>query len=517
MKTENVIAAPQPAAPVADPWTTRRARLAVPLVPVAAALALGLTGISGASFWIDEAATISIAQRPLGDMFRVFQEMDAVHGLYYLIMHVVIGLFGIGETAMRLPTVLVTAAAAGGVAVLGRRHANPRTGLLAGLFYAGGVTVMQYAQEARSYAFAAATAVLASYLFVRGTETRAVRWFAGYSVTIMLLGLLHLYALLLVPAHGITLYWRRQALRPVLGRWLLAVAVAVAALIPYLLVVTGQRVQVDWIPPEDASRLYSLVDFMAGNDRLVLPIGAIAGAGALATVLARRGLDLPALAVPWALAPVTILLLAGFVEPLLEARYVVFSLPAVALLAGAGLDWLGRQKAPLMAAALVPIVMISLPSQVRIREQDSKLDDLRAAAQFVRERARPGDAVLYLDSALRWDTAAYPDAYTGLRDITLAASPQRTYTLTGTDVHVPALLRARLLQGNRVFVMKRHLAESSPEEIAMRRAAVDATGPYREVAVLEYKGGRVRLLERLPRQRPPAARRPVRPPVAPAP
>src|ERR1700735_2081596 len=50
-------------------------------LPPALMLALGLWGITGASYWRDEAATMTAVQRPFGELLRMMGHVDAVHGL----------------------------------------------------------------------------------------------------------------------------------------------------------------------------------------------------------------------------------------------------------------------------------------------------------------------------------------------------------------------------------------------------------------------------------------------------
>src|SRR6266545_4890425 len=68
--------------------------------------------------------------------------------------------------ALRLPSVLAMAAAAGLLSILGARVAGRPAGLLAGLAFAVVPTTSRYAQEARPYAFAILFAVLASLALV---------------------------------------------------------------------------------------------------------------------------------------------------------------------------------------------------------------------------------------------------------------------------------------------------------------------------------------------------------------
>jgi hypothetical protein len=43
---------------------------------------IGMWGISGASFWRDEAATLSATRRPLGSLWHMLSRTDVVHGIY---------------------------------------------------------------------------------------------------------------------------------------------------------------------------------------------------------------------------------------------------------------------------------------------------------------------------------------------------------------------------------------------------------------------------------------------------
>src|ERR1700726_828479 len=66
-------------------------------VPGVATLVITLWGITGASYWRDEAATLSAAQRPFGNLLRTLGNIDAVHGAYYLLIWVMVKLGGTGE------------------------------------------------------------------------------------------------------------------------------------------------------------------------------------------------------------------------------------------------------------------------------------------------------------------------------------------------------------------------------------------------------------------------------------
>ncbi|HYB82902.1 MAG TPA: hypothetical protein VED43_14925, partial [Mycobacterium sp.] len=65
-----------------------RGRLLDPWVIAVVAAVISGAWASRPSLWFDEAATISAsASRTLPELWRLLSHIDAVHGLYYLLMH----------------------------------------------------------------------------------------------------------------------------------------------------------------------------------------------------------------------------------------------------------------------------------------------------------------------------------------------------------------------------------------------------------------------------------------------
>ncbi|MFI6514775.1 glycosyltransferase family 39 protein [Spirillospora sp. NPDC050679] len=489
-----------------------RGRAAAPLVAAGTALAVGAAGIDGASYWLDEAATVSVTSRSTGDMLRVFERLDLVHALYYLLLRPWVVLFGTGESVMRLPGVLATAAASAGVVAVGRRLAGPPAGLAAGLVFAGSVTVSMYAQEARPYAMVAAAAVLSTYLLIRSLDADGPRrrlWWTGYGASLILLCLLNLDAALLAPAHGCALLLSRSRPSGALVRWLVAAGAAGAVLVPFALASFGQKVQVDWIPTPKPGTVWQTVVFLSGGKWLVFAVLALAvlgaAAGRAASGSGSGAVSLTAVAVPWLVLPPAVLLLVSVIgDPMFMLRYVYFCVPAMALLAGAGAARLAglarpahRAAAPVaIGAALALLAGLSVPGHLAVRRQDGRPDDLRAAAQIIRERARDGDAIVYLAGVVRWAAAAYPDAFGRLRDVSLRVDPVRASDIKGRD-RPPYQLVRLLSRTDRVWVMtSRSVQVGSRSAVARRQEMVMAAGPWRAAGTWRYRGGQMTLYTR---------------------
>ncbi|HEX2314231.1 MAG TPA: glycosyltransferase family 39 protein [Thermomonospora sp.] len=468
------------------------ARWAVPAVPAAVALAVNLWGLSAASPWRDEAATLSAARRPLGELVRLLAHIDAVHGLYYLFMHGWTALFGTGVAVVRLPSVVAVAVTAGVTAVLGRRLADDRTGMTAGLLVALSPVLSRYGQETRQYAVAAAVAAVSTLLLVRALERGDRRSFALYGASVALVGWVHLFTLLLLPVHAVALWGVRHD-RAVPSRWGLSAAGGLAAVLPLALVALPQRSrQVEWIPSPTLDQVRTLYDAMAGDRVLVGPV-VVLGAMAFWRRFGRGPVELRTLAVAWAMLPPALLLGISLVEPSYVLRYVVFCVPGVALLTAAGL-----RSVPFRAVPAVVLVMAALtvPMHLSVRQQDSRPDDLRRLAHLIRERREPGDAVVFAHRYYRRVTAADPGAFRGLRDVTSREPAGRIGDLQDSEVTDEATLWRRLAGVDRIWWIANSTKTPPAPESTLKERVIVRSGVFRRVRTLRFKGGRLILYVR---------------------
>ncbi|MGW7622656.1 hypothetical protein ACWGLG_44025 [Streptomyces antimycoticus] len=408
---------------------------------MAVMLALGLWGLDRGTMWRDESATYQMARRTLPQIRDALGTVDAVHGLYYLLMHPLLALYP-SEVTMRLPSVLAAVAATALVAALGCRLARPRVGLWAGLLYAATPVVTHYAQEGRSYALVAAGAAWATYLLVgaaglamgaatggaagatladrpapgpgvtpadrsapgqaptpgAGAVSRAAgpagaagaaggparsaapdraageagraapdararsavlvrggvpriaraasapgperaapgagwRW-AAYGGVVAVTALLHVFAVLMLAAHALTLLVSR-APRRVWWGWGSASAGAVGAVVPLAALARRQSAQIAWIRHPTPGRLWAVVEEFAGPSALVLALNLLLIAVA---VVRPRWRSLTAVALPLFCVPPVLLFALALHRPCFHERYLLFALAGIPLLAAAGVD-----------------------------------------------------------------------------------------------------------------------------------------------------------------------------------
>jgi mannosyltransferase len=460
----------------------------IPACSALATLAVMLWRIEVPSFWRDEGATLSAAHRSLPQLIRMLGHMDAVHAAYYLLIWLLVRVAGSGELALRLPSAVAMAAAAGLLTALGRRLVSPAAGLAAGLTFAAIPAVSWFGQDARPFALETAAATAASYCFVRfldsaspagrppgtfrdgrlGEDTPAARqpssgngrWARWYAVSLAGLGLANIFGLLLIAAHGTTLLvlhrqHGHQDGRRLARRWLATVTVAVVVLLPLEVLAWSQRGQVSWLRTPLAVSLAN-TGRLVGTPGALLTVALIMAVALAGTALAgwsRFAVAWPgrlaALALPWLLVPPVLLVAASQVQPVYTFRYIVFCEPAVALLIGAALAALGRVAGP---AALMLIVLAGLPAQLGERGPDGHSDDIRGMDQIIAGHARPGDGVIYPQGPGMTSFAAdYPYGLARLRDLSAGRSPAQAGTISGTDAPW-RVVRGRLSRVSRVWV-----------------------------------------------------------------
>ncbi|MFJ9895332.1 hypothetical protein ACIQPR_18660 [Streptomyces sp. NPDC091280] len=321
---------------------TRTEAVAV-VVPVGVMLAMGLWGLDRGGMWGDESVTFLVGRRTVPQIWRLLHGVDAVHGLYYLLMHAVLAVHP-GEVVLRLPSVCGAAATAGLVAALGVRLARPRVGLWAGLLYAITPLTGHYAQEGRSYALVAAGVAGATLLLLRALEGRS--WWP-YGAVLAVTFLLHEFSVLVLCAHALTLAAARVP-RAVWAGWARAAGVAGAVLLPLAWVSQRQSGQVAWlrVPDRDTT------ERLARGFLSVTPTGAVFWTSVLLILLGLGAGRLASVALPLLVVPPVILLTVSQFRPLFHERYVLYALAGAPLLVAAGANWLVGMVGRLWRASL---------------------------------------------------------------------------------------------------------------------------------------------------------------------
>lgn len=455
------------------------------LIPSLAALALGWWDVNRHhSMWRDESVTYQVAHRSLPELWGLLGNVDAVHGLYYFLMH---GVFRVWEDggleALRMPSVVATAAAAAGVGVLVRHLSRGTAGILAGVAFAVLPLVQQYAQEGRSYALVTAAAVWATYLFVRGVEQNRSSTWVAYASVFIVASWLHEFAALAMIAHGATLWWC-VAPKAVFRSWAWSSLAVVAAVIP-LAVVSAQQAesQLGWLGRPSVG---AWIQWAAtGIAAFLLARYVHRDHGTRTALMARGGtLDVNRLALPLVVLPAGLLMVVSLVKPWYVDRYVLYGMAGLAALIGQTLDrvlisgvrlsWAGGRNVPRSAVACVTAlvaVAVLVPWSMEMRSPESRKDDVLAVSEAVRHQLEATDDVLFMPARRREWLLSSPSVYGPVHDLALAQPAESSHSLQGTELPAEDI-RRKILASTRILALtdpRGQPLDTNVQEVVKRR------------------------------------------------
>ena len=376
------------------------------IVLTLAAAGLRLAHLGSKSLWLDEGATVALASASWQRFAWIWWHGEAnLQTVYFLLMRGWIH-GGLSETWLRLPSALF------GIAGSPAVHRGPK--IIAGGAALGqprapmltfSPTHVYYSQEARSYTLTILLVLLSTYFFIRAVERDQRKDWVLWTAFGILAFYSHYFATLVLIAQASSLPFRGtfsatprlgsgQALKRVLFCGLVIVVAALPGL-TYVFRASPENLHFIWMPRATPNEIWRLAKFFGGSGVKVCLalILWIAGLVAIARARQRSPEDYwhGMLIVSWALLPAVIAALVSLAHPIFMARYLIFSLPAMALLAAAGMMVLRRMH---IGAALV-VALCALSVRTILKDYQKPREDWRAASNAILTSAQPGDAVVF--------------------------------------------------------------------------------------------------------------------------
>jgi mannosyltransferase len=357
---------------------------------------LGVFRLGSRSLWGDEAFSVTLAGRPLGEFWRVVTGSQANMSLYYLLLK---GwtTFGQDETTVRALSLTAAALTVPALFVAAERLFDRRVAILAVLLLAVNPFFLRYGQEARSYSLVLLLATAATAVFVVLEE----RPYGGRAeLAYVVLGALamyaHFFAAFVLASHLLALAIVRRPLRAQVVR---LACVGVLSLPLALFVLFRDAGQVSHLTrPTPADVRDALTQLAGGTGPLLLLYGLAALVALWSWFRTReRWRCWPlTVAVSWAATPVVGAIVISLGKPLFAPRFLTIALPGIALVVAAGL---ARLRPAATLAALLLVVALSVVQVARV--QGRPQEDFRAATAYVLDNAAPGDAIAFYRTSRR--------------------------------------------------------------------------------------------------------------------
>lgn len=383
------------------------------LILLAAAL-LRFVDLSGQGLWLDEALSVEMAQWPTAVLLTVDDGHPPLHPLLIKWLSPWLG----SEICGRVISVVAGVATIGLLFLVARRLFDERVALLAATLLTISPLHVWYSREGRMYALLAMWATLSSLLVTRLARRIDAKIVAGYLV-VTAAGILTHYAYVgIVAAQGLYLATRLR------GRVRVAHGAAIGTLAAASAIVVGRMVlrETVWSPLASTTRgfdalalPYTAFTFIAGfgigppleelhRSTSVATVAAYwpevaavvlvaATVGAVAVAGAIRDGSRIAYPLLWLVVPPLSLYVASWLTGIaFNVRYVLASLPALALLLAAGLM---RRSPAVRVAAVLALVSISAVSVARDHvDPRYAREDLRGAAAFLETASGEGDRIV---------------------------------------------------------------------------------------------------------------------------
>jgi mannosyltransferase len=380
-------------------------------------------------FWFDEAATVAAANRSEIDILRLLLNFDAVHGLYYLVMHVWLSRVPINEFTARLPSAVAVGAAAAGLIVLGKLVADRPTAYAAAIAFTVLPRTLWSAVEARSYALTAAVAVWLTVVLVIAATRRGSALWALYGLALALAVVSFVYLALMVFAHAVTLGLGRK------WRQLLPLAIAVAAGLalaaPLIALAAGQRQHQLWWIGEGGYLTGVFREQWLTASRLFMCASVILLAWGSVVLVKSRFADAKVallVALPWVVVPTALLVgYSALGNDVYQPRYLTYTSPGLGLLLGVCIAAIAQNRSRIL---LILLAVLALGSSTAFVTQRSFYGKPRGAdysviVRVIKANSRPNDCVAYGFAdhhPLRAAAAARPDAFVQLNDVAAGVS-----------------------------------------------------------------------------------------------
>jgi uncharacterized membrane protein len=319
------------------------------------------------------------------------------------------GRLGDPAVTIRLPSLLLGTATVPVIYALGARTVGARAGLIGAAVFALAPFAIFYGVDARPYGTMVFFAAVSTLALVRAAETRSRRWWALYAIASAAAAYSHFSVIFVLAVQAC---WSLWACRDRIGQPLVANLVAALLYVPWLSHLHGHQ-EIDIIAILAPLSVSSVVSdlrtvFLGGYPNASLreiptiPLFALlAGCELLAAVALLRPASRPRREAParsrplgllalLALAtPVGLLLYSLLVVDIFGSRQLLASLPAFALVLGAGLAALPRAATALVLAILLAATIVSF-------QPAHRRPDLPGVASFIEARAGQGAAVVYV-------------------------------------------------------------------------------------------------------------------------
>jgi len=425
-------------------------------------------GIGNSSFWIDEAYSVSLAQRHIPDIINHCASTDNPP-FYFLLLHFWIKVFGISEAAVRSMSAVFSIS----TALLLFHHAKKYIGLATAVFVSLIFTVANqhlfYAQETRNYALVALLSIASAYFYSELFYSGKIKSAIFLTLVNILLVFTHYMAGFLIACEGLVSLVFISSNRKFFSSVALSCIVVVLALAPWIKNVLTN------IPEEgkfwlERPTFYNFkgvfIDFAGNKVSLVIMFVIIAAGKFLLWKkwkADKKEVEIfqPLFYLTWAFVIVVVIYFMAMIRPIFLTRYLMFC--SLGLYLAAGYFLFSLKIEPFWKTGLAVLLLVSMAVSLRLHPE--REEHWREAVELVK-KTKTGDDVVVVSV---WYTN---NIFSYYYDKTIFKSyDEIDKRLNAENIFPTSIMDAetynRLPPSKRIILIQSHQVDDDPENTVM--------------------------------------------------
>lgn len=372
-------------------------RYGIPLLVFAVGFVVRLIGLGDVQLGLDEPFTVFHAQMPWADIPSELAKYNNPP-LFEMILHPFIWMFGISESAVRIPSLLFGSLACVFVYALGKMGGNRVTGLVAAGIFTFSSQNIYFAHEARVYSLWTLFTLAATYFLLKWMkEPKRNLWLIGWMLASIGMVYSHYFGLIALGLQCLFLLLERIKSQPrMVGKAVLAMLLVVVAYIPQIPTLWNRFTAASgehWVPLAGVNELYHTLSKYSNRPVItviLLAVLVLGGGYLIWKREKRKAMPKPTLLFLFFFPGAYLFLWAvGTSMPVFLDRYVVFSIPFLYLMVAIVL----QHSIPARWASIAGGALVLAMALTTDLAKDSQ-SQWREVAQHVAQGKTPRTAVL---------------------------------------------------------------------------------------------------------------------------
>jgi uncharacterized membrane protein len=447
-------------------------------------------GIGFASLWIDEAYSISEAQRSISEIIFDCSNVDNPP-FYFLLLHYWCQLWGFSEAAGRSMSAFCTIITSILIFYYAWKHVNLFGAVTASLLFTFSNQFLFYSQETRNYALTGLLTIVSIIFFTEIFLSTSKTKIAALSITNILLLFTHYIGGFLILAEGITAIFFIRHNRPFLLRFVVSCVATALAFIPWM------THALTHVPEEGRFWLHKptfynfkgvFIDF-AGNKLSLILMFAIIGYGLFNFIKTKPGRNTKEhfqffLFLFWSFGIVVLLYLSAYLRPVFLTRYLLFCAIGLYILVS---YCLSLMKISEMAKGIIVFILVGTMI-FSVRLHPTKEEGWREAVNKVKSLQTKDDIVIvsvfYMNNVFSYyyDLRIFKD-YNNIEPL---LNKERIFSVSKADEE----WLKRLPPSRRIILVQSHQVDDDPDNTVVntirRHANESLTFTFEKVKVLVF-------------------------------